>query len=370
MLIGLLDAALWAGVVVVSKQLLRFVDPVVLNLLARLVTLLTLLVVGVPLVAAGVVPLGFAVTWEATGYIALTAVVSWFLGYTCYLYALRMGDISVVAPVGATDPVWTGLFAFALLGAPLGGFLVAGLLCTTAGVAAVTYFMEVRAAPVALPAEAAGPAGGSPVGGGTGDDNRSAGGDAAPDDGRAAGAGNSRRSRPGRRVQVAVLATTAAAAWGLATILIQQAIESTGGASLTLVLLYEAFGCLLLAPLAWRRRSRAFRDLNASPAGREVRRLPDRQGGRFPGGRGCLSERRGRLLGLLAAGGALDSLFIVLFYVVVEQLGAVLTNIAIATSPIFSIAGGLLFFRERIGLKLALAIALTLAGVFLAVLGG
>lgn len=352
MLIGLVDAAFWAGVVVVSKHLLRFIDPVVLNLLARAVTLMILVVVGVPLVAVGALPLGFAVTWQAAGYIGLTALVSWFLGYTLYLYALRMGDVSVVAPVGATDPVWTGLFAFVLLGAPIGGLLVAGLVCTTAGVAAVTYWMELRGGAVPLPAEAAGPAGASGLTAPqTCDPARAAAPGETPSTKSQAGPSRSEDDAaartPGglsRQVNVVALATTAAAAWGLATILIQQAIAAAVGASITLVLLYEVFGCLMLAPFAWKRRARAF----CRPPGAGDRR---------------------RLIGLLAAGGVLDSLFIVLFYVVVEQLGAVLANIAIATSPVFSILGGVLLLRERVGVKLALAITLTLAGVFLAVLG-
>ena len=156
-LVALLDAALWAGVALVSKRLLTFLDPLVLNLVASVITLLTLCVVAVPLVAGGIVPLGFAMTWKATGYVVLTALFGWFGGYTVYLYALRIGDMSVVAPVGATDPVFTGLFAFLLLGAPLGGLTIAGLVCTTAGVAAVTYWMEVRA-PGTVAIQAAGPA--------------------------------------------------------------------------------------------------------------------------------------------------------------------------------------------------------------------
>jgi drug/metabolite transporter (DMT)-like permease len=55
--------------------------------------------------------------------------------------------------------------------------------------------------------------------------------------------------------------------------------------------------------------------------------------------------------------------------VVVGELGAVLTNVAIATSPVFAIIGGMLLLRERLSLKLALAVTLTLFGVLLAVLG-
>jgi drug/metabolite transporter (DMT)-like permease len=40
----------------------------------------------------------------------------------------------------------------------------------------------------------------------------------------------------------------------------------------------------------------------------------------------------------------------------------------VATSPIFAILGGMAFLRERVGARLALGVAVTLAGVFLATL--
>ncbi len=43
-----------------------------------------------------------------------------------------------------------------------------------------------------------------------------------------------------------------------------------------------------------------------------------------------------------------------------------LTTLITATSPIFAILGGTVFLRERLGTKLVLAAAVTLAGVFLA----
>ena len=64
----------------------------------------------------------------------------------------------------------------------------------------------------------------------------------------------------------------------------------------------------------------------------------------------------------------LEALFGFGFYVIIDRIGAVLTMVIIATSPLFSIAGGIVFLRERFSVKLALAAALTLAGVMIAVL--
>ena len=58
----------------------------------------------------------------------------------------------------------------------------------------------------------------------------------------------------------------------------------------------------------------------------------------------------------------------VLFYVLIDQIGPVLTTLIVATSPIFAIVGGMVFLRERVGARLALGVAVTLAGVFLATL--
>ena len=69
---------------------------------------------------------------------------------------------------------------------------------------------------------------------------------------------------------------------------------------------------------------------------------------------------------LLIAAGVLEALFAVGFYLVIDGIGSVLTTLIVASSPVFSIAGGVLFFRERLGWRLALGAGVTLAGVLLA----
>jgi drug/metabolite transporter (DMT)-like permease len=125
--------------------------------------------------------------------------------------------------------------------------------------------------------------------------------------------------------------------------MIQLAERSTGGASTTMIVLGEALGVVLLAPFVHARRASLF-----------VAPLQDR-------------ERR-RVVALLVAAGVLNALFSVLFYVLIDQIGPVLTTLIIATSPIFAILGGMAFLRERVGARLALGVAVTLAGVFLATL--
>jgi drug/metabolite transporter (DMT)-like permease len=57
--------------------------------------------------------------------------------------------------------------------------------------------------------------------------------------------------------------------------------------------------------------------------------------------------------------------FSVVFYLLIQAIGAMLTVLVIATSPIFSILGGVVLFKERLGARLVVAAAITLAGVFL-----
>ena len=68
----------------------------------------------------------------------------------------------------------------------------------------------------------------------------------------------------------------------------------------------------------------------------------------------------------LLASGALEALYSVLFYLVIEHIGAVLTMLLSSVSPVFGIAAGMLFLKERLSARLALAVAITMAGVIIA----
>jgi drug/metabolite transporter (DMT)-like permease len=125
--------------------------------------------------------------------------------------------------------------------------------------------------------------------------------------------------------------------------MIELAERSVGGASTTMMVLGEACGVVLLAPFALARRAPL---ISASLQGRDRRRV----------------------VALLVAAGVLNALFCVLWYVLIAAIGPVLTTLIVATSPLFAILGSILFLRERLGARLALGAAVTLAGVFLAAL--
>jgi drug/metabolite transporter (DMT)-like permease len=150
--------------------------------------------------------------------------------------------------------------------------------------------------------------------------------------------------RQGPQLEVVLLSLATAAGWGLAPVVIQLAQRSVGGPSATMMLQSQVLGLVLVAPLALRRRGTLF-----------THRLS--------------ADERRLVIWLVAASGALEATFSVIYYLLIDHLGAVLTTIIVATSPIFSIVGGVVVLRERLGLKLAIGAGVTLAGVFLALAG-
>lgn len=312
------EAACWGAVVVINKGTLGFVNPVPMNFLIRILTIPMLLAFAVPLTAFDLWGLGFAITPAAAGYMALAAVVTWLGAFNFYYYALRSGAVGVVAPISSMDPLFTALFAVLLLGASLGGPMLAGLSLAMAGVILISRWMEGAPEPMPEILETSALATarpGAPV--------------------------------PRSRAFVVGLSLATAAAWGLGPVLIELANDANrenGGACVTMMLESEALGALLLGlVMLWRR----------SPLW--TRRL------------GPAERRHVWTLLLVTAG--LEAVFGLGFYVIIDRIGAVLTMVIIATSPIFSIAGGVFFLRERFSLRLGLAAALTLGGVLLAILG-
>jgi len=313
-LIGFFLAAVWALVIVVNKRLLAFVHPVPLNFLLRLVAIVGLVCATVPLTAFGWWDLGFGLTPTAAGYIAVSAVVTWVVAFNAYYYALRAGRASVVAPVTATDPIWAALFAPLLLGAALDPLVIVGLLVATVGVVLIARWMteepgqllETMSIPVAA-APAVAQAG--PGAGGLG---------------------------------VVALSLIAAAGWGLGPVAIELAENANGGASAGMMLGSQTLGAVLLGGILLVRRGPIL-----------VRPLA--------------AERR-RFILLLLASGVLEVVFGVFYYLMIEAIGAVLTLLITATSPVFAILGGAIFLKEPVGKRLWAAVALTIGGVVIATL--
>ena len=295
---------------VLNKRVLDYVRPVAVNIIVLASATLTLTLVAVPLSLLRLWPLGFGMNLEAAGYIAVASAVTWLIAFNAYYYALRSGKVGVVGPITGTDPLFTALFAVVLAGAALGGLTIAGLALATLGVVLLSRCLGDEPEPHVLILEGA------------------------PDPAITASA-----------LTVVLLSLLTAAGWGFGPVMIQLAVESVGGASTTMILMGEALGVVLLLPFVRWRRSWVF----VQPLERQAMR---------------------HALWLLVAAGALNALFAVLFYLLIEHIGAVLTTLIVATSPVFAIVGGVLFLRERFGVRLAVAAAVTFAGVCLAIVDG
>ena len=309
--------------------------PVAVNFFVVAVSTVTLAAVAVPLSLLHLWPLGLGLTWRATGYLCISAPVMWLVAFNAYFYALRSGRIGVVGPLSTTDPLFTALFATAILGTTLGGFVVAGLIVTVCGVMLISRWMDAEPDPGArlldgalVPAAAgtAAVAGAPPA-------TLTATGSSPAGTANAVSAGTA---------TVVGLSLVTAAGWGFSPVLVQLAERSTGGATITLVLLGEAIGVALLAPFVIVQRARLFTAGSRS--------------------------RRGRIVALLVGAGLLNAVFSVLYYVLIAEIGAVLTMLITASAPVFAIAGGVFFLHERLGRRLALGVAVTLTGVVLATL--
>jgi len=311
---GLVMAASWGVVSVINKRLLEDVHPVPLNFLVRIVAIGGLVALTVPLTALHLWPYGFGINVAAFWYVAASACVTWLVAFTAYYYALRAGSVGVVAPLTSTDPLWTAAFSLLLLGVALRASTLVGMAVTILGVVLISRWMEGGAgalAPppdsvLAPPADLAGPA-----------------------------------TVHGGALRVVSLSLLAAAGWGLSPVLIQMAEGAYGEPSAFMMLESQLIGMAALgAFIAWRRAPLFTRRLTGIA--------------------------RRRMIWLLLASGALEALFSVLFYLVIDQLGAVLAMLLSSTAPVFSIAAGMLLLKERMSARLALAVALTMTGVVIA----
>jgi drug/metabolite transporter (DMT)-like permease len=324
-------AAAWGLTVVVNKRTLRYVDPFALNLIMRVPTIALIAVVATVLTATGAWDLGFGMTSGSFAWITASAVVTWLLAFNAYYLVLRLGALGVVTPIMATDPLFTAVFAVILLNAAPGALVIAGLVVSTAGVVLISRWMEPRAdessAAVTLePLADAGQAGPPPLAPALVDQ-------VAP-----------QKSAARLRFDVIALALVAAAGWGLGPVFIELATESLGAASATMMLQSQTMGLLMLLPIVWRRHRVVVRRLTR-PEWRLVVRLV-----------------------LIAS--VLEAYFAVAYYLLIDEIGSVLTVLIIASSPVFAILGGMRLLGERYSWKLAIGAAVTLAGVAIATLQG
>ncbi len=339
--------ALWALVVIVNKKVLEDVHPVAVNFFVRIIAIVGLVCITVPLTVFHLWTNGFGINAAAAGWIALSAVATWLIAFNAYYYALRGGLIAVVAPISSTDPLWTAVFAWLIVGTAFGALTVAGMAVAMAGVVLISRWMD-----------AGDEAGGGAIAGATHGDvlpvDGSAGGVAAAGGATAAGAASASVaadvaltpvSAADSRVRLITLAVVAAAGWGIGPVLVDLASKAYGKPTATMMIESQVLGMVMLGALLLVRRTPL-----------TTRRLE--------------RPRRRRAILLLVAAGALEAAVSVLFYLSIANIGPLLTMLIMATTPVFSIVFGVVLLRERPSPRLVLAAVVTVAGVLLATVDG
>ena len=242
---------LWALVVIVNKKVLEDVHPVAVNFFVRIVAVVGLVCLTVPLTVFHLWSNGFGIDAAAAGWIALSAVATWLVAFNAYYYALRGGLIAVVMPISSTDPLWTAVFAWLILGTAFGGLTIAGMAVAMAGVLLISRSME---------------AGGEAAAGALAG---AAHGDVLPGEGAPAGGGAAAATAPAPdgRLRLIALAVVAAAGWGIGPVLVELASQAYGKPTATMMIESQALGVLLLgALLLVRRTPLATRRLRPAPA--------------------------------------------------------------------------------------------------------
>jgi len=70
--------------------------------------------------------------------ISFGGFISGFLGLLLYYKAIKVGEVSVVAPIAASSPLWASLFAFLILGESFSVSKLIGAMLVVAGVILLT----------------------------------------------------------------------------------------------------------------------------------------------------------------------------------------------------------------------------------------
>jgi len=290
---------------VIDKRALDFVTPLGVNFAVRVLSMAVMFPVVVSLTVFEVWDLRFAITWEAALLVACAAVLTWLVGFGCFFLALHAGKVSVVVPITSSDPLFAALFAALLLGSTLTGSTIVGVLVSLIGIVLLARWMEPE-------------------------DEAHVGVEAAPAEDSGV-----------TSLAAIFLAIAAAAAWGCGPVLVEMAEDSLGTVSATMMLESQVIGFLVIGAVVLVRRA----PLLTRPLEHGERRLVRR---------------------LLLASGILEATFAILYYLCIDQIGAVMLILVVATAPVFSIAGSIVFLKEKVSSKLLLAAAITVSGVMIA----
>jgi drug/metabolite transporter (DMT)-like permease len=222
--------------------------------------------------------------------------------------------------VGAA-PLFTALFSVVFLDEAVDALLIVGLILTVAGIAVLSRWMPVAEEPRTQVA-----------------------GDALTVVGHSSPPAGAR----GRRHALLLVlgpSLLAAVTWGVYPVIVAAAERAASGPTAGMMIESQVLGALFLLPFMLGRRGRVRR---SRPPARAVHRT----------------------IWFFLAITVLETMWGVLFYFLVENLGAIVTGIMTAAAPVFSVLGGIFIWHERLNPGAAAGASLAIAGVLVAAAGG
>ncbi|MDQ7038094.1 MAG: DMT family transporter [Aquificota bacterium] len=132
-LIALLSAIVWGTAPLIFKIGLKGeISPLAgiffHNLTASVVALITMVIIRE----------SFSYPLRDVAIISFGGFVSGFLGLLLYYKAIKIGEVSVVAPIVASSPLWASVFAVLILGESFSLLKFAGAVLVVVGVILIT----------------------------------------------------------------------------------------------------------------------------------------------------------------------------------------------------------------------------------------
>ena len=134
--LALAVAAIWGLSPIFEKMSLRDASTTVVMTI-RLIFISA--VIAVFALATGKTPEMFQISGRTLALILVSGVLGGVVGLFIFFSALKQGEASYVIPIAATAPLFTALYAWALLGEKLTTMRIAGIVLITVGAALVYW---------------------------------------------------------------------------------------------------------------------------------------------------------------------------------------------------------------------------------------
>lgn len=132
---ALLSALIWGSAPVLFKLGLKGEISPLVGILIHNLTATIFALIGVVVLKENV----FNYPIKELSMVALGGFVSGFLGLLVYYKAIKVGEVSIVAPVAASSPLFSALLASVILGESLTLTKIVGSLLIIIGIAVLSY---------------------------------------------------------------------------------------------------------------------------------------------------------------------------------------------------------------------------------------